>query len=724
MMITFSRHGADPGSGGAQDAIGYLLSDRVPKPATGNRRRMEVRDPAPELLLGDPIMMRAALRAAPGAHVYRSGVLSFAPDDVDVVAFNRGDAASRRAIDLAAGLVLETAYCGIPPRSRPPVLMTTHTHTGRLEVNVLLPRWVARGGGGVRSFNPDPPGRASRDVWDAAQDLLNARFGWADPRDPARARLVRSPDWIQKERASFRRDGGIGRQDRRERLARALRDAVAAGRVRCRQDVLAWLQARGSDEGFVVHAVTEAHVTIGPRAAPPARRQRLTGPLFAAGFVSPEAVLATPDDIDARRHARRQVVATAPMRWQTAWARRAAFARDRYGCGTWPEPACPLGDWLGAAQTGAPRLIPAMRFDPPSRHDEEMTDAAPLRHAYPDGTTASPPGAQTRADAGAAPRGAGPAHRGAGGDRGGSRGRDRRLDRYARALAGPDGPGRILAHLTERLRACGPVRAARRLLAHLGHAIPEDLPTSLRTLETTLESLNDQLFARLRPDHLPRSAASRPDRDYAGHVGPPRGTAPRPAEAGTEPGSRRDRPRAGGDGNAREGRLGTGQGGHRVAPAGTAGWSAERRGDGRGSALRPDGRPRRPSRQDRAQGDMPRQLGGRDAPPPGSRIALLREITRIADATGGSRRVLVRFAVDPQRPEAASGPALYFRFDGETWRVTGAPATLQVIRERFGGDFAGPDAALASTQPADANTAALEPPACAESEGGGPAPDL
>lgn len=222
MMITFSNYdGADPKGAAAQDAVGYMSAAMVPKPNNDRGTRLIERVPAPEILIGDGTLMRAAIRAAPGILKYRSGVLSFAAADIDCAAFNAGSKDARGAADLALRLWVEVGFAGIPESCRPPLFVTTHTHTGRLELNVLAPRWVMRPDGTVRSYNPDPPGTAGRNAIHAVEDILNQRFGWADPRAPDRAQLVKVPDWRLKQRATAQRDGNDMPLDHREELAQA-----------------------------------------------------------------------------------------------------------------------------------------------------------------------------------------------------------------------------------------------------------------------------------------------------------------------------------------------------------------------------------------------------------------------------------------------------------------------------------------------------------------------
>ena len=121
-------------------------------------------------------------------------------------------------------LVFALAWAGVPSRARPAHYATTHTHTGRLEVNVALPLALIRADGRMMSHNPHPPGDAQRSLrdWTALQDLLNHRFGWADPLDPARRRLVVLPDLVRKRTAEMRRAGIEPGADPRTALAEDL----------------------------------------------------------------------------------------------------------------------------------------------------------------------------------------------------------------------------------------------------------------------------------------------------------------------------------------------------------------------------------------------------------------------------------------------------------------------------------------------------------------------
>lgn len=203
MLIGWSTHQV---SDNPLQPSSYLLDAAVEK-SFADGRGLEIRTPVPELLMGHPAVVQSALKVSNTALRYRVATLSFAADDIDVAAFNAGDLQSRSAVSAAIDLFLEMAFAGIPSDRRPPVLVGTHTHTGRLEINVALPRFVMNLSGKVRSFNPHPPQAGSKLFWDAFCDHLNESFGWANPRSVQRASQIKGPDWAEKRVAAADRRG-------------------------------------------------------------------------------------------------------------------------------------------------------------------------------------------------------------------------------------------------------------------------------------------------------------------------------------------------------------------------------------------------------------------------------------------------------------------------------------------------------------------------------------
>jgi hypothetical protein len=476
MLLSFSKYARDAEGPSTQDAVEYPVAHAVPK-QTFQGILMVRRDPVPEIFMGDPALARAAIRMAPGELKYRSAVMSFATGDVAVAGFNAGDPTERGAVDLAVGLWCEIAFAGIPPRFRPPVFATTHTHLGRLEVNLLAPRWITRADGSLRSYNVDPPGPVSRAAWDAFEDLLNNRFAWADPRDPVRRRLVQAPSWYLKQQRTAERAGENGSLDLRAQLIDKLYAAVSEGQLCDRAGVLGLVQDYCLSHGLVLHCLGLDFMTIGPPGAPAAMRTRLAGLMFSQNFAGPGTV--RPELIAARA----AEVATASARLEAAWLRRASFNASRYGLGAWPEPKFSAGDWSCGPLAWPPRWIPANRL-PFSLKEARHADPAANLDADGASTPATDP--DSLANALGAGFGARPQNRGLGGRGSGAGSGNPQLDRYARALAGPAGPGRILAALTARFRAILPRLCAQLTLLRVCRSIPDTLsilPPLARTLE-------------------------------------------------------------------------------------------------------------------------------------------------------------------------------------------------------------------------------------------------
>lgn len=531
MLSGFSHHHDNPVGGGASRADDYrTLTDYMDAPwvmktITGARIRVD-RAPVPEILLGRAGVLRRQIASLPFQRRYRFGLLSFAEDDIDVPAFNAGHPRLRREVDLALNLFLEALWPGIPTTARPMPYVTTHTHTGRLEVNLAMPRAVYLGQK-VYSHNPDPPVRLGEApiYWRAFRDLVNYSFGWADPEDPARRMDFVRPHWEVKLLAEEARAGLTPPANLRDQAMNALWRAVQDGEVFSRHDVIAVLEAHLAPDGWCVLSTREKSITIGAPQAPVKDRLRLQGWYFDANFdgrpevLDPEVVL--------RAKARRMAeLATAPARFQAAWAHRAAYNRTRYSGDRWPEPVWSVDAWLGLDRTDAPQLIPRqhhlLALSPLTQKTEPtQDDTFDLGPAIPrhDG--------QDRADAKRHDGGDHPQTGGGGkaehrtwekvGESGNS---DRAsghglvlLEQFARAISGPIGLVAAIGHITRRLRDLT-VRAGMALAgSRFTYVITPSRLARFTHLATRLETLN------ARYDIQP-AADGRAD---AGHLNAPSG---------------------------------------------------------------------------------------------------------------------------------------------------------------------------------------------------------
>lgn len=329
MIVAWARHTGEDDPEGA-GVVNYLCNPVVRKPSPdGSGRVLRRRDPPPEILRGDPGLMRQAIRAVDFKRKYSSAVLSFERGDVDIARFNSGDSVLREQIDGVMRAFESAAFAGIAEEHRPPCLWTTHTDTGRLELNFCTPRAILSGDGRIKSINPSPPGAANRAIWDAFRDVMNCRYGWADPEDPRRARLAAVPDWIAKIAAGAERAGETTKKNLATEVAALAEAAFAAGEIHSRTDLIEKLRAKGVQ----IPRVGRDYITL---VNAEGKRVRVRGRLFSESFVSREAF--DPLSADA---APRLVLDECVDRLNGLVNARAKFHRLRYGGPEWEVPAVP-----------------------------------------------------------------------------------------------------------------------------------------------------------------------------------------------------------------------------------------------------------------------------------------------------------------------------------------------------------------------------------------------
>ncbi|WP_229583491.1 hypothetical protein [Paracoccus sp. S-4012] len=283
MLISFSQHtGAGEGAEAGRALTDYMDAPGVVKSSPAAARLLVARDPVPEILLGRADLLRASIRSLAFVHRYSSAVMSFARDDIDIVAFNAGAPELRWQVDVALRLLFMVAFAGIPEHRRPPAYVTTHTHTGRLEVNLAVSRGLLMPRGALRSINPHPPRRGSAELWATLQDALNYRFNWADTGDPSRARQLILPDWELKHAAEAARAGRPPQPDIRhvfhERVQRMIGDTA----IGSREALLEILAEKRTELGFSVVRTSRRAITVAPPGVGPEHHVRLEGPLYGA----------------------------------------------------------------------------------------------------------------------------------------------------------------------------------------------------------------------------------------------------------------------------------------------------------------------------------------------------------------------------------------------------------------------------------------------------------
>lgn len=393
MLMGFSpRHSDGAGASSGWSLTRYFFDDVVLKYGPSGTVRLR-RDPEPEILFGDAGAFRSEVRGLRYQNRYRSGVLSFAGSDILPKDFNAGDVEARAQVAQIIDLLRQTLFPGIPEPVRPHLLVGTHTHAGRLEVNFAVPQGVIGPDGRVRSWNPDPPGR-SRDLRVALRDLVNLRFGFADPEDPRRRQLVMATHWRVKLQAEANRMKEAHTPDAIHVLCDELRAQTLAGEFCDRRQVMTWLdhRLRNASEfdplsGWELLRSTSKSLTIGQRNGPETRRVRLRGAVCEAGFG-----WANDPNTERREEllmARQQELRTAPERYRAAWARVAAFNRSRLGRRIWPEHHFDPEEWLSGCRDSAAPPLPLKHYlvvAPPSVKKQEKMANEP-RPDEPNGTS-------------------------------------------------------------------------------------------------------------------------------------------------------------------------------------------------------------------------------------------------------------------------------------------------------------------------------------------------
>lgn len=275
----------------------YFLAELAPLKFGGEG--LFVRTPAPELLVGSPSATLAAIAQQTFQNRFAAVTLSFSPDEFDLLKFNQGGT-SRPVVAHAIDMFLECVFPGIPVAARPPVMIGTHVHTGRLELNIIIPKAVLTASG-YRSYNPAPPGTKTETRWDRVAAFLCAAFDWRDPNDPLNRRLVTHPDWVLKRRAEQIRAGTFDEGELRWMIERSAMKAYQDG-ADCRDQLLAELGPTLEAHRYHIAATTSRSVSFKPDPGTEGETIMVKGLLFCSGhFLDAIGSYGAEHDPDARR---------------------------------------------------------------------------------------------------------------------------------------------------------------------------------------------------------------------------------------------------------------------------------------------------------------------------------------------------------------------------------------------------------------------------------------
>jgi hypothetical protein len=298
MLIGTSAHGDDDGVAGKK----YLLAAKD--------KNGKIRSVLPVVVRGDPDVVLRLIRSSPNVWKYTSGVLSWAPGE---------EVPPDREIEIMDGFE-RAAFAGLE-HDQYSIFWVRHQHAGHHELHYMTPRLELRT---RKSLNVAPPGKTSRDLFDAFRSWVNARYGYADPDDPSRARTTRLPSFIHKITAANPDLKKGEREDLREKIDQYLGKMVAEGLVINREDVVLALK----DAGLQINRAGKDYLSVRLGESKPIR---LKGTLYDESFRA--------DVEGARAHERRarQFEGDAAGRAERSFKKlcqlteaRAQFNRKRY----------------------------------------------------------------------------------------------------------------------------------------------------------------------------------------------------------------------------------------------------------------------------------------------------------------------------------------------------------------------------------------------------------
>lgn len=182
-------HGLSVHTQSATSAVGYFLDALYQDKTTG---AWHERDPAPELIEGDPGQMTALCDALSFKHHYTTGVLAFSKNDTAKLAATPG--LKEKLIEE----LREFAYAGVTQDDCKPLFIVEHGHKGNVELHYLIPRVNLESG---KYFNPFPPNYNGKrgpgnnqdfiEQNDTFIDYISSKYGLDNPRHPDFAREIK-----------------------------------------------------------------------------------------------------------------------------------------------------------------------------------------------------------------------------------------------------------------------------------------------------------------------------------------------------------------------------------------------------------------------------------------------------------------------------------------------------------------------------------------------------
>ena len=221
MLVKFFPRGVGKGRG----PVEYIT--RLDDPNTKT-----LREPAPEIVRGNPEITKQLIDGLDFKYKYNSGVLSFAISDAPT------EQQQQALIDSFE----EYAFAGIEPDNYN-TLWVRHTHTGsdRVELHFVTPKVELETG---KSLNIAPPGwHGYFKPW---QTYWNIKEDWARPDDLSRKRIY-EPGYQALINAEKQRAGITAAPDPKKQLTEYITQRIETGLITNRDDIIKSFTELGLD---------------------------------------------------------------------------------------------------------------------------------------------------------------------------------------------------------------------------------------------------------------------------------------------------------------------------------------------------------------------------------------------------------------------------------------------------------------------------------------------
>ncbi|MBE9044531.1 relaxase/mobilization nuclease domain-containing protein [Pleurocapsales cyanobacterium LEGE 10410] len=304
MLVKFFARG----KGGGREPVEYIT--RLDDPKT-----KKPRNPAPEVLRGNPVITRRLIDSLEFKHKYRSGVLSFAPEDVP----------TDEQIEALIDSFEKYAFAGLD-KDAYNILWVKHTHTGdnRVELHFVTPRVELYTG---KSLNIAPPGwHGYFKPW---QTNWNIEQGWARPDDPVRQRDY-EPGFTALINAERVAKGLEAIADTRQLLTEYVLERVTAGLISNRDDTIALFK---DELGLEITRKGKDYITVLDPDTD--KRYRLKGKLYEREFrPQPEITAEIRPRTSASSRFNSEELRQARARVRNNYQNRSSYHQERYGAST------------------------------------------------------------------------------------------------------------------------------------------------------------------------------------------------------------------------------------------------------------------------------------------------------------------------------------------------------------------------------------------------------